>query len=813
MRILFCNKYNFRFSGTEAYLFDLMDLLRSHGHQVALFSMAQDPNNSQVCDGQFLVPHIDFKRSKGGVIDGSRKAAHVLYSRQARAKLRDTIREFQPDIAHVRNIYHHLSPSILWELRKQQIPVLYHVNDFKLICPSYNMVAGGAACDRCHGGRFWHVLTQRCYSQSFQWSVLLAAEAYLHRSLGTYEACVTRFLAPSEFVRQKLAQHGWDKNKIDVLHHYQRLPAPPVSDPPPDAPILYLGRLSSEKGVDDLLRALRRLPAIRVEIAGDGPQREPLQQLARELGLNEVRFLGRLGPEDLERHLAACRFTVFPSHAYETFGKSILESWAYGRAVIASDLGSRRELVRHGENGLLYPVGNDEQLAAAIHALYSDPPRALAMGRSGYELVKREYSPQRHYEGIMRIYEDLVAGRTRRDVPRRMRPRHSNRELRIAFIGGRGLISKYSGIESYYEQVGKALAQRGHDVTVYCRQYFTPPLARHEGMRIVRLPTLRAKHLETFLHTSLSTMHALFHRYDLVHYHALGPALFSFIPRMLGVKTMVTVQGLDWQRRKWGRAASAVLRFGERAAVLFPDATTVVSRTLQEHYWQEWNRVTTFIPNGTWIRPRVGAEMLSQWRLQPEHYVLYLGRFSPEKNCDLLIRAFEQIDADTTLVLAGGSSHSDAYAAALHEHESEHIRLLDWVSGPELEALLTNAMMFVLPSDMEGLSLALLDAMGAGLCVLASDIPENQELVEGVGFTFKRGDVDDLARMLALLISDPVMRHIAGASAQKRVREQYLWPGIADQIEQEYLRVLGRRSDEKQPVQSAHLSPSTKQTA
>jgi len=809
MRILFCNKYNFRFSGTEAYLFDLMDLLRSNGHEVALFSMADERGLATEYQ-QSLVPHIDFKNEPSSIVAGARLAAHVLYSRQARQKLRHVIREFQPDVAHIRNIYHHLSPSILWELRAHSVPILYHVNDFKLICPSYNLVASGHACDRCHGGRFWNVVTQGCYPQSRSGSLLLAAEAYLHKWLRTYHACVTRFLTPSEFARQKLAENGWDLSKIDVLHHFQHLPPDSICDPVPDAPILYLGRLSPEKGVADLLHALARTPHLPLEIAGDGPARRDLEDLVRSLGLTGVRFLGRIGAKELDHHLAVCSFTVFPSLAYETFGKTILESWAHGRTVVATDLGSRRELISDGKNGLLYEPGNRDALASAIAYLRSNPMRAKEMGRAGYDLVEAQYTPERHYQTMVQLYEKLIATKSPRGPLLRMQRRIpvDPHKLRIAFIGGRGIVSKYSGIESYYEEVGRRLAQSNHEITIYCRTYFTPPLSQKENMRIVRLPTLRAKHLETLVHTALSTGHAIFRHYDLVHYHALGPALFSFIPRLFGVKTMVTVQGLDWQRRKWGRVAATVLRFGERAAVSLPSATTVVSRTLQDMYSAKYGRSTTFIPNGAEIRPRTDCRPLLQWNLQPDHYILYLGRFSPEKNCDLLIRAFKRIDTEVVLVLAGGSSHSDDYTRALRATADDRIRILDWVSGEALEALLTNALLFVLPSDLEGLSLALLDAMGAATCVLTSDIPENRELVDGVGFTFQKGNEEDLARMLKLLTSDAAMRNVAGLAGQRRIREQYLWPDIADRIEQEYFRVLDRPL--RKPPTTIALPPSVK---
>jgi glycosyltransferase involved in cell wall biosynthesis len=186
--------------------------------------------------------------------------------------------------------------------------------------------------------------------------------------------------------------------------------------------------------------------------------------------------------------------------------------------------------------------------------------------------------------------------------------------------------------------------------------------------------------------------------------------------------------------------------------------------------------------------------VLADWGLTPEEYILFLGRFSPEKNCHLLIEAYERTDTTARLVLAGGSSYTNSYIEQLRSHRSERIRILDWVSGDALQALLTNAMLFVLPSDLEGLSLALLDAMGAGVCTLTSDIPENRELVGDAGFTFRRGDVQDLERMLRLLISEPEVRHAAAAAAKDRIRKHYLWPGIAADIENAYWRVLGWRS-------------------
>ncbi|HUJ95565.1 MAG TPA: glycosyltransferase family 4 protein [Terriglobales bacterium] len=376
-----------------------------------------------------------------------------------------------------------------------------------------------------------------------------------------------------------------------------------------------------------------------------------------------------------------------------------------------------------------------------------------------------------------------------------MKTQSTTPNLRIAFIGGRGVISKYSGIETYYEEVGSRLAAMGHKVTAYCRSYFTPEVRNHRGVRIVRLPTIRSRSLETLFHTFLSTLHVLRSDCDIVHYHCLGPALFSFLPRLFGKKTVVTVQGLDWQRKKWGRIASAVLRAGEWAGVRFPNTTIVVSETLQRHYLGRYGADTTYVPNGSTLRGKSPASHLSKWGLTPGGYILFLGRFSPEKNCHLLIDAYEKIETQVKLVLAGGSSHSNEYVRRLRQRQNERIRLLDWQSGKALDELLTNAMLFVLPSDLEGMSLALLDALGAGVCTLASDVPENRETLGGAGFTFRVGDVDDLEGMLRLLLSSESRRAKAAIRGKKRVQQCFLWDQIAKQMDSVYRQLWnGRQS-------------------
>ena len=329
MRILYCNKYDYPFSGTESYLFDLIHRVDERGHETALFSM--DHGSPSAFSGRrYLIPYKNFKDPNLGFLQKAKAAAHALYSPSARRAMRDCIGDFEPDLAHIRGVYHHLSPSILWELRQRGVPVIYHLNDFKILCPTYNLVARGKACDACRHGAFYHVITEGCYARSRSSAVVLAAEAYLHKWLRSYERCVDLFLAPSEFVRSQLIDHGLPAERIEVLPHFQTLPGDNqlAQD---EGYLLYFGRLSAEKGLDDLLHALVRVPHIPVVIAGEGPERARLESLARELNLNHVLFAGQVHGAQLKNLIAGSTFTLFPSHAYETLGKWILESYAYGR--------------------------------------------------------------------------------------------------------------------------------------------------------------------------------------------------------------------------------------------------------------------------------------------------------------------------------------------------------------------------------------------------------------------------------------------------------------------------------------------------
>ena len=358
--------------------------------------------------------------------------------------------------------------------------------------------------------------------------------------------------------------------------------------------------------------------------------------------------------------------------------------------------------------------------------------------------------------------------------------------LKIAFIGARGVGGTYSGIETYYEEVGSRLAARGHEVTAYCRNYFTPDVETYRGIRVRRLASLRSKHLETVSHSTLATFDALFRGFDVVQFHALGSAPLSILPRLLGSKTVVSVRGLDWQREKWGRLAREVLKAGEWASVRLPSSTIVVSETLQEHFRRRHGRETKVIRNAVNLAAQRPALRITDLGLEKDPRKLFVGRISPEKGVHTLLEALEPLRGSKQLVLAGGSSYSDSYISSLEQRAWEDVHFLGRVDHETIEELLSNCFAFVLPSTIEGLSIALLEALSFGTCILTTSIPENLEVVGEAGLVFPPGDVRALRAHLQAILDEPelVMQH--RRLTAERAQEWPDWDEVASQTEAFY---------------------------
>lgn len=366
--------------------------------------------------------------------------------------------------------------------------------------------------------------------------------------------------------------------------------------------------------------------------------------------------------------------------------------------------------------------------------------------------------------------------------------------MKIAMIGQKGIPSRAGGIEIHVEEISKRLAKQGCDLEVYCRKGYCDAInSELDGVHIRYAPYIRTKHLDAITHTFFSTIKALVSGCDIFHYHALGPSTLSFIPRIFGKKVVCTVHGLDWQRGKWNGFASKYLKFGEYATARFSNVTINVSKNLVGYYKRKYDKDTVYIPNGVDIHQKTMPNViLNRYGLTKDSYILFLARLVPEKGAHYLVEAFKKLDTDKKLVIAGGSSHSDDYIRSLQEQlkDSERIIFTGFVKGEELAELYSNAYLYILPSDIEGLPISLLEAMSFGNCCLTSDIPENSNVLGEYGYLFKKGDVDDLRAMLNELLKEGQKVQQVRERVQDFVRSNYNWDEIADHTFSVYKDVL-----------------------
>jgi glycosyltransferase involved in cell wall biosynthesis len=365
--------------------------------------------------------------------------------------------------------------------------------------------------------------------------------------------------------------------------------------------------------------------------------------------------------------------------------------------------------------------------------------------------------------------------------------------LRIAMIGSRGVPANYSGIEKYVEEVGSYLAQKGAHVAVYCHAKYVSQRGIHRGMELRFVPTIRTKHLETIIHTTLATLHALLHGDEVFHYQALGPATLAWLPRLFGRKVVANVQGLDWDRAKWRWPARRYLKFGEWATCHFPHATIVVSQTLARYYAEQRGKETVYIPNGCASPVRQPPNHIKEMGLRANGYILYVGRLSPEKGCHTLIRAFAQVQTEKHLVLAGRVTHDDDYQQQLLAEANglTNVHFPGFVQGVVLQELFSHAYLVVHPSELEGLSISLLEALSYGNCLLVSDVPENLEAVGALGYSFRNGDAVDLAHQIQRLVDRPDKVQSTRARVRLQSSSRKNWAAVADATNKLLLELTG----------------------
>ena len=382
--------------------------------------------------------------------------------------------------------------------------------------------------------------------------------------------------------------------------------------------------------------------------------------------------------------------------------------------------------------------------------------------------------------------------------------------MRIAMIGHKRIPSREGGVEVVVDELSVRMAAMGHRVDAYNRfghhvsgkkydqEYGWKGRKFYKGVRVYIVPTFRRSSLNAIVYTFFATIMALFHQYDVIHYHAEGPCAMLWLPHFLKRKIVVTIHGLDWQRAKWGNFASFVIKFGEKMAARYADDIIVLSDNVKEYFWKTYNRKVTYIPNGINRPAPQGQTVIGEkYGLQKDGYFLFLARIVPEKGLHYLIEAFSGLKTDKKLVIAGGSSQAYGYMEQIHRMAAEDDRILmtDFVQGQVLEELYANAYAFVLPSDVEGMALTLLEARSSGAGSQVSDIRDNTEVGDDKARPFIKGNVKDLRRQLTWLLEHPDEVRRMGEESVDYICGKYDWDDVTERTLAVYEKAAGKKEN------------------
>lgn len=405
MKVLLANKFFYPKGGDAVVCFSTGELLSKRGHQPVFFSM-EHPNNLPSPFSKYFVTNVDLNNN-GGFLNQFKTAGRILYSFEAKKKIERLITDEKPDIAHLHNICHQISPSIIDVLKAKGVPVVMTLHDYKLTCPVYILLRDGKVCEECSGGRFYKAFTNRCTKGSALKSAVNMTEMYLHHKLLHIYEKVDEFISPSRFLLEKTIEMGF-KGNINYLPNFINPRDFVPSYESAENSIVYVGRLSEEKGVSTLIKSIRGMDEIRLKIIGDGPLMYPLKKEVITRGQRNVIFLGFKSGEELKDEIRKSLFTVIPSEWYENNPRSVLEAFALGKPVVGSRIGGIPELVMDGKTGLLFNASSPEDLREKIKALLIKNDTIKTLGKNAREFVEEGFNPEVHYSGLMRIYEKAM---------------------------------------------------------------------------------------------------------------------------------------------------------------------------------------------------------------------------------------------------------------------------------------------------------------------------------------------------------------------------------------------------------------------
>ena len=356
--------------------------------------------------------------------------------------------------------------------------------------------------------------------------------------------------------------------------------------------------------------------------------------------------------------------------------------------------------------------------------------------------------------------------------------------MKIAILGTRGIPANYGGFETFAEELSRRLARRGHEVTVYCRSHHTDPSLRRLGeVRLVVLPTVRSKYLDTVVHAFLSAVHAAFRRFDAVLFCNAITAAFCGIPKISGARVLLNVDGLERNRRKWSAAGRAAYAISERLSTKLPDAVVTDAEVIRRYYEETFGIDPLEIPYGGDLEPPAGTETLARLGVGPERYFLYVSRLEPENNALAVVEEYRRVHGDLPLVVVGDAPYAADYIARVKSAADPRVVFPGAIYGAGYRELLFHARAYVQATEVGGTHPALVEALGAGRIVTYHDSPENREVCGDAGLPFDVRRPGTLAAILDRLVDDPSSGAVFSSRARERVRERYRWEDVADAYE------------------------------
>jgi len=373
--------------------------------------------------------------------------------------------------------------------------------------------------------------------------------------------------------------------------------------------------------------------------------------------------------------------------------------------------------------------------------------------------------------------------------------------MKIGFIGQKGIPAISGGVERHVDDLSSELVKQGHEVYVYARRGYTDKnLKEYKGVSIINLPSIRTKHLDAISHTFLACLDIIFRRdFDVVHFHSIGPSSLIWLIKIFKPKTPVvaTFHTQCYYHKKWGVLAKMSLKMGEAICCRLADKVVTVSKTLKEYAKTKYGVDAVYLPNGVYLPSKLDARIIKEkWNLEKNSYFLIVSRLISHKGIHFAIKAFNDLDTDKKLVIVGDGSFTDDYVLELKRLASDNkdVIFTGLQSGDALVELFSNAFMFIQPSESEGLSIALLEAMSHGLPILVSDIKENKEAIGETALTFENKNVDDLREKMKLVLNSPDILKEYGVLAKTRVQDEYNWKNITNSLLEVYKDLLNKKA-------------------